>query len=95
MKIISLISILLAGCASDPYFEVDLLYPFPFSTDYWVHPDQSWQCEPTVFMAEAGIEKNGWNIALHHESTVLCGSYNNKPEIYRNGIKVGKRWGGS
>ena len=96
MRVILLIPFLLVVCASTkPYAEVALDYPFTFSTDYWVHQDRSWQCEPPGVVAEAGLEtKNGWKAALYHESTLLCGSWNKRPEIYENGVRVSKEWGG-
>jgi hypothetical protein len=96
LKELIILSILLSGCAgTEPYFEIGLSYPFEFSTDYWVHPDRSWQCDAPWFDAEAGIENKGYSIGIYHYSTVRCGGHNGKPEIYWNGIRGSKRWGGS
>ena len=90
------IILLLAGCAnSTPYIEAEIKYAFPFSTDYWQHSDRSWQCEQPQFSIDSGREwRNGWSVGVYHESMVLCGSRNDKPEIYENGITVKKKWGG-
>ena len=87
---------LLAGCAgAKPYLEVGLSYSFPFSTDHWVHPDRSWQCEPPRVDAEVGLEwHSGISAGLYHESMLLCGSFNDKPEIFQNGARLSGRWGG-
>ena len=91
-----ILPLFLSGCAAwQPYAELGMEYPIPISTDYWVHPDRSWQCEPPNVHGEVGVEnKDGWQVGLVHLSTLLCGSWNHKPEIYRNGIKVTKKWGG-
>ena len=91
-----LLILLLAGCASStPYIEVEARYAFPFSTDYWQHSDRSWQCEQPQLNVAVGREwRNGWAGGFYHESMLLCGSFNSKPEIYENGIFVKKKWGG-
>jgi len=89
-------TLLLTGCASvKPTASVELMYALPFSADYWVHQDRSWTCEPPQFRLEAGGEhKSGWEAGFYHESFLLCGSLNRKPEIYENGIYLKKNWGG-
>ena len=85
----------LIGCASKPYVEAEVKYAFPFSSDYWVHQDRSWTCEPPQLDIEFGVEwKNGWAVGAYHESFFLCGSFNSKPEIYENGLLLKKKWGG-
>jgi hypothetical protein len=87
--------VFLNGCASKPYAEAEVKYAFPFSSDYWVHQDRSWACEPPQIDLEVGLEwRNGWSVAAYHESFLLCGSFNNKPEIYENGLLLKKKWGG-
>ena len=94
LKYIPLI-LLLSGCAAQPYAEVELKYAFPFSTDHWQHSDRSWQCEQPQISLDWGAEwKNGLSVGLYHESMLLCGSFNRRPEIYENGITVKKKWGG-
>ena len=97
------LAITLVGCASPPkpasppklYVEAALTYSFPFSTDIWVHQDAPWQCEPPGFDLELGIEwDSGVAIALYHESMLLCGTWNSKPEVFENGVRISKRWGG-
>ena len=87
---------LLTGCASvKPTATVQLNYALPFSTDYWQHSDRSWQCEQPQFRFEMGGEwENGLSIGGYHESMVVCGSWNRKPEVFENGLYVKKRWGG-
>ena len=87
---------LLAGCASTkPYGYAYLIDPIDASTDYWVHPNRSWQCEPPWFRGGVGLEhKSGVRVGLTHYSTVRCGTFNEKPEIFYNGIEVGGDWGG-
>ena len=87
--------LLLGGCAASPYLETEVRYAFPFSTDYWQHSDRSWQCEQPQFGFDIGLEwDGGWSAGLYHESMLLCGSWNHKPEIYENGITLKKKWGG-
>lgn len=88
--------LLLTGCTSvAPYGEMGVKYALPFSTDYWQHSERSWQCEQPQFQASAGVEwRNGVSLGMYHESMLLCGSWNRKPEIYENGIELKKRWGG-
>lgn len=94
MRILILV-ISLTGCATHPYAEMELKYAFPFSTDYWQHSDRSWQCEAPQISVEYGLEsKSGWVIGLYHESMLLCGTWNSKPEIYENGITLKRKWGG-
>lgn len=82
-----------AGCAGmTPYTEIQLNYALPFSTDYWQHSDRSWQCEQPQFRAELGASKRGYGFGVYHESMLLCGTFNTKPEIYENGVFVYKRW---
>jgi len=87
---------LFTGCASvKPTASVELNYAFPFSTDYWQHSDRTWQCEQPQFRLELGLEtKNRIEFGAYHESMVLCGQMNGKPEIYENGIYLKKNWGG-
>lgn len=95
LKIV-LLSVFLTGCADvKPYIEIGLSTEISRSTDYWIHSDRSWQCEPPQFDGEIGLEhKSGISLGLHHESMVLCGSWNHKPEIYGNSIRLSGRWGG-
>ena len=88
--------LLLSGCASvKPVASVELMYALPFSTDYWVHPDRTWNCEPPQARLEVGLEtKTGWQAGVYHESFVLCGTFNKKPEIFENGLYIKKSWGG-
>ena len=85
----------LIGCAGSPYAELELKYAFPFSSDYWVHQDRSWTCEPPQIDLELGLEwTNDWAVGVYHESFLLCGTWNSKPEIFENGFIVKKKWGG-
>jgi len=88
--------LIMSGCTGmKPYAEIQFNYALPFSTDYWQHSDRSWQCEQPQFRGEYGLEtKNGWGMGVYHESMLLCGTFNTKPEIYENGILIQKRWGG-
>ena len=97
MKKMILSLLLLSGCASvEPYAEMEIKYAFPFSADYWVHQDRSWTCdEPYQLDLEVGGEfRKGWSAGIYHESFILCGSFNHKPEIYENGLILKKKWGG-
>ena len=96
MRPLILLIVLLSGCANtEPYVEVALNYSFPFSTDYWQHSDRSWQCSQPQFSGVLGLEwKNGVSAGLYHESMLLCGTWNRRPEIYENGIFLKKKWGG-
>ena len=96
MKLLLIILLLLAGCSTiKPTASIELGYAFPFSTDYWQHSDRSWQCEQPQIRLAAGIEtQNKWSIGIYHESMVLCGTVNHKPEIYENGAYIKKQWGG-
>ncbi len=91
----ALLLFILSGCAVKPTASLELNYSFPFSTDYWVHSDRSWQCEAPQIRGELGFEtKNKLSFGLYHESFILCGSYNKKPEIFENGLYLKKQWGG-
>ena len=88
---------LLVSCGKNlkPYADVGIVYAFPFSSDYWVHSDRSWQCEQPEFLGEFGlVSDTGFHVAFHHYSMVMCGTWNDKPEIYNNGLKFGWRFGG-
>ena len=91
-----IVLLLLSGCASvKPVMHVELMYAIPISTDYWIHQDQSWTCEPPQARVEFGLQtKNGWEGGAYHESFVLCGTFNTKPEIFENGFYIKKSWGG-
>ena len=91
-----LLILLLVGCASvKPTASVELNYALPFSSDYWQHSDRSWQCEQPQLRVEVGGEhKSGWEMGAYHESMVLCGTFNTKPELFENGIYLKKNWGG-
>ena len=56
--VVALILVLImSGCASvKPVATVELMYAFPFSSDYWVHQDRPWSCEPPQFRLEAGLQ---------------------------------------
>jgi len=85
----------LLGCAVKPVASIELNYAFPFSTDYWQHSDRSWQCEQPQFRGEIGLEtKKKFEAGLYHESMVLCGQWNQRPEMFENGVYVKKSWGG-
>ncbi len=86
----------LMGCANlKPTASVEMAYAFPFSSDYWVHQDRSWTCEPPQVRFEVGAEtKNQWQGGFYHESFLLCGTLNAKPEIFENGIYLRKAFGG-
>lgn len=88
--------IALTGCASlKPTASVEMAYAFPFSSDYWVHQDRSWTCEPPQVRFEVGAEtKNQWQAGVYHESFLLCGTHNTKPEIFENGLYFRKAFGG-
>lgn len=87
--------LLLAGCAAEPYIEIGLSAPIESQTDYWIHPDRDWQCQPPWFDGEVGLEtKHNLAVGIYHYSTVRCGTINEKPEIYWNGVRVSKKWGG-
>ena len=97
MKIVLIgLASLMVGCSVvQPYYEVGLTAPISKSTDYWVHPDRSWQCDPPWFDFEAGAEwKNNIRLGVYHYSTVLCGGWNGKPEIYWNGLRLSYSGGG-
>jgi len=98
MKILTLVLLLFtfSGCATvKPVGSVELNYAFPFSTDYWQHSDRSWQCEQPQFRGELGLQtKKKVEFGVYHESMVLCGTLNTKPEIFENGVYIKKQWGG-
>ena len=92
---IMLATIILSGCAVKPVASVQANYAFPFSRDYWVDSERSWQCEQPQFRGEVGLQtKKGFEAGLYHESMILCGTWNEKPEIFENGVYVKKSWGG-
>ena len=78
-----------------PVASIELNYAFPFSTDYWQNSDRPWQCEQPQIRFEVGLEtKNKLSFGVYHESMLLCGSFNHKPEIFENAAYIKKPWGG-
>ena len=96
--LIAILFSMIATCGYEtikPQASIEINYALPFATDYWQHSDRSWQCEQPQVRFEAGVEtKNRWSMGIYHESMILCGSINHKPEIYENGAYVKKTWGG-
>ena len=96
MKYLILLSLLFSGCGTvKPVASVELNYAFPFSVDHWQSSERPWQCEQPQFRLEVGGEtKKQLGFGVYHESMVLCGQWNHKPEIFENGIYIKKEWGG-
>ena len=89
-KTIILLGLLLVGCETvKPVASIELNYAFPFSVDYWQSSERTWQCEQPQFRLEVGGQhKSGLEAGVYHESMVLCGQWNRKPEIFENGVYV-------
>ena len=89
---------LLSGCASDnikPKLSVKVVYPIDSVNDWYLQADRDWNCEPPKALFEAGWEhRNGWEWGAYHWSSVLCGNWSNKAELYENGLYLGYAWGG-
>lgn len=78
--------LLLAGCT--PYARLGLGYQLDEYTDYWQQTERDWQCDSPSFHGEIGLRNRHYGIALAHDSWLLCGSFNNRPESYANRIEV-------
>ena len=91
-------ALLVVGCAgTEPYIQVGLGVPLDGHTDYWLQTDREWQCSkgPQAHI-EMGLETpNNFKIGLNHQSWWLCGSVNDRPEVYSNQIVLSKTWGGA
>ena len=84
-----------AGENWKPYLELGLSMQLKKSTDYWIQSNRSWQCEDPGVQVAAGLEhRNGFRLFIHHESFLLCGTFNHKPEIYSNSIRFAWKFGG-
>ena len=95
VRFLILLTVFISGCAT-PYAEVGVAYPLDKYTDYWVQTDRTWQCSngPQAHF-EVGVEKNDWQLGIHHQSWWGCGGpFNNRPEVYENDIRITKKWGG-
>ena len=86
----------LTGCASSPYAELSLGYQIDGMTDHWLQTERSWQCSKNVqFNGEIGLEfENDWTVGYHHQSWLLCGTINERPEVHTDDIRITKKWGG-
>lgn len=97
MKVAILASVLLfSGCASGTYVEMAVGYRLDDLSDWYLQSERGWQCsQPWVFDAEVGHEfANNVRLGLYHESQIVCGSFNHKPELYSAKIRLSKKWGG-
>lgn len=104
MKMVSFIMVLVifSGCAAlekrdiKPYVALELGDHWDKHSDWWVDRERPDMCsEPPEFVLQIGAEhKSGFYGYIYHESDVLCGSWNSKPEIDENGYRLGYKWGG-
>ena len=92
-----LLFIPLLGCAGwKPYADIAVGVPIESQTDYWLQTDREWQCSkgPQAHI-EFGLESPKYfYVALNHQSWWMCGTVNDRAEVYSNQIKVGGRFGG-
>jgi len=94
IKLIPLV-ILLAGCASSPYFEAGLGYKLSQESDWFLRTENGGGRNPTARF-ELGLEWNkGYKCGLEHWSHYFDGGpFNRRPETYKNEIFCSKKWGG-
>jgi hypothetical protein len=90
------LAIAFTGCVAVPYIELGVAYRIDEQSDWYQRSERGWQCDtPFEFHFEVGQEfSNNYKISLHHESQIACGSFNSKPELYKNDIRLMKKWGG-
>ena len=96
------IALLLAGCSSVKPFVTLGLGGNLNGTDYWVHPDRSWQCRGTKFVGDVGVESSHqqwyldkWSAAFRHSSYLDCGGpFNQRPEVTEESWLISKKIGG-
>ena len=94
--------LLMSGCAflrgeleAKPYLETGLAVQWDHRSDWFLHRDRDWTCDPPRFNGRVGVEwPQGWRVSLNHYSSVLCGTHNDKPEIYSNEFEVSYKFGG-
>ncbi len=96
MRLLVFIFLLLGGCAHvKPTASVAVTYTAPHATHYTLQSERAWQCAQPQFRGEVGgITKSKFAFGLYHESMVLCGTGNGKPELYENGVYLRQQWGG-
>ena len=88
--------LLLSGCGSaKPFLEMGVAYQYDERSDQLVRTSLRDQCENPAFRGRLGLEyPSGWRVAINHYSWILCGTTNDKPEIYSNDIEVSYKFGG-
>ena len=91
-----LLILLLASCASTPYFEAGLGYQIDSRSDWSLRQERGYVGRNPWFHAEVGLEfEHQISCGYHHQSKLMDGSpFNNNREIYFDEIKCMKRWGG-
>ena len=95
-RIIIIGLVLLTGCSHvQPMASFELNAAIPYLSDELLSPERSYQCEQPQLRLEIGASTyNGWQAGVYHESMLLCGGNNDKPELYSNGVYVRKTWSG-
>jgi hypothetical protein len=92
MKSLVLALVGLTGCGSTPYFEAGAGYKI--NADWYLMPEHAGGRNPTAHF-ELGLEwDHGLECGLNHWSHYFDGSYNNRPETYKDEVICRKRWGG-
>ena len=98
MARITLLALLLAGCGGKPYVKLAAGYQLDEFSDWHVRTEREWQCSVNIpFQGEIGLEwESGWSAFYEHQSWYFCGGpfWDSRPELYRDGIWIAKKFGG-
>ena len=92
--LIAALSMQTANADWTPYMELGMSWKIEKSTDYWIQSARSWQCRDPGAQISVGFEARHIRVFLHHESFWLCGTFNHKPEVYANSLRIVWKWGG-
>ena len=96
-SLLVIVALLLSACAGwKPYADIAVGVPIESQTDYWLQTERDWQCGtgPQAHITVGLESPKRYYVALNHQSWWLCGTFNDKPEVYSNQILFGGRWGG-
>lgn len=99
--LIALAALLLAGCGTleratgaDVYTTWGVAHQLDEQSDWYVRTGREWQCEDN-WQAHVGVhaEWGQWTASFNHQSWLFCGTFNSKPELYQNDIRLTRTFG--
>lgn len=91
-----LLTLLVAGCGSTPYFEVGVGYQIDKNSDWYVRTERPWQCSDNYQgHFELGLDWGDTRLGYHHQSWFTCGDpFNSRPELYVDDVRLTHTFGG-